>query len=108
MAKPRIVIPENVQAGDTIEIKALFPHRMESGQRRDRMTGEIVPRSIVNKFSVTFDDQPVFQADMMPAISRNPFFIFNIKVEQSGTLKFTWRDDDGQIVRETRQLVIDN
>ena len=39
----------------------------------------------------------MFECDLDPAISANPYFEFNAKVPASGTFKFTWVDDDGSV-----------
>ena len=94
-AKPRVKVPKKASAGDVIKIKTLISHTMESGQRKDRKTGETIPRKIINKFTCTFNDQEVFSADIDPAVSSNPYMEFSCRVEESGTFKFVWVDDDG-------------
>ncbi len=34
--KPRVKVPKKAAAGDTITIKTLISHKMESGQRKDK------------------------------------------------------------------------
>jgi sulfur-oxidizing protein SoxZ len=48
----------------------------------------------------------VFGADLEPAVSANPYFQFKIKPEKSGTLKFTWIDDDGTKIEATEQIKV--
>ena len=43
--KPRVRVPKTAAVGETITIKTLISHQMESGQRRDD-NGEIIARSI--------------------------------------------------------------
>ena len=93
-SKPRVKVPKSASAGDVITIKTLISHKMESGQRKDK-EGKVIPRKIINKFTCEFNGKPVFQCDVSPAISANPFFEFNAKVSESGAFKFTWVDDDG-------------
>jgi sulfur-oxidizing protein SoxZ len=95
-SKPRIKVPKSASAGEVITIKTLISHEMESGQRKDK-DGNPIPRQIINKFTCAFEGQLVFECDLDPAISANPYFEFNAKVAQSGTFKFTWVDDDGSV-----------
>jgi hypothetical protein len=44
--KVRISLPENATSNDTIEVKTLVSHPMESGFRLDAM-GEAMPRNIL-------------------------------------------------------------
>jgi sulfur-oxidizing protein SoxZ len=103
MAKPRIKVPKKVSAGDVITIKTLVSHKMESGQRKDK-EGNVIPRKIINKFSCDFNGTPVFSCDMDPAVAANPFFEFKAKVEEAGTFKFTWVDDDGNVIEAEKEV----
>ena len=104
--KPRVRVPSSATAGDVIEIKTLISHPMESGQRKDRSTGETIPRKIINKFTCTFNGEEVFSADLQPAISANPFVSFWMKAEESGAFEFTWVDDDGSVYTETKEMTV--
>ena len=96
--KPRIRVPTTAKKGEVIEIKTLITHAMETGQRKDA-DGKLVPRLIVNTLAVTYNGKPVLNAKLEPAISANPYLSFFVKVEESGTLEFTWKDDDGRATR---------
>ncbi len=93
--KPRIRMPATAKKGEVVEIKTLITHPMESGQRKDA-EGKIVPRLIVNSFDATYNGKPVIAAKLEPAISANPYMSFFVRAEESGTLKFTWTDDQKQ------------
>lgn len=95
-AKPRIKVPKTAKKGDVITIKTLISHKMESGQRKDKQ-GKPIPRKIINKFTCEFNGQKVFETALEPAISANPYLEFSAKVDESGTFKFTWVDDDGSV-----------
>lgn len=102
-SKPRIKAPKTAKVGETIVIKTLINHEMESGQRKDK-DGKPIPRKIINKFVCTFDDQPVFSCDIDPAISANPYFEFNARLTKSGVMKFAWTDDDGSVYSEEQKI----
>jgi len=103
MAKPRVKVPKKAAAGDIITIKTLISHKMESGQRKDE-DGETIPRKIINSFKCEFNGQPVFSCDIDPAISANPYFEFNARVDEAGTFKFTWVDDDGTVTEKEQPI----
>ncbi len=105
MAKPRIKIPKKVAAGDVITIKTLVSHKMESGQRKDK-EGKVIPRKIINKFSCEFNGASVFSCDIDPAVAANPYFEFKAKVEEAGTFKFTWVDDDGNVIEAEKEVAL--
>lgn len=103
MAKPRVKVPETASAGEIITIKTRIRHRMESGQRKDA-DGNTIPRSIINSFKCEFNGNPVFSCDIDPAISANPYFEFNARVEEAGTFKFTWVDDEGTVTEKEQAI----
>lgn len=106
MSKPRVKVPDTVKKGEVFEVKCLVSHKMETGQRKDRKTGEIVPRMIINKFVATYNGKEVFSADWHPAISANPFMSFFMKAEESGELEFTWIDDKGEKITTTSKITV--
>lgn len=94
MSRPRISVPDSVQAGETFSIRALISHVMENGQRRDS-SGQIVPRDIINRFECSFNGEPVFACDLDTAVAANPYFEFPVRLDESGTLHFVWTEDNG-------------
>ena len=102
MNKPRIRLPENPKIGDIIEVKTLISHVMETGQRKDA-DGKVVPRNIINSFTATFNGRTIFEADLQPGISANPYLSFYMRVSEPGEFEFTWTDDAGtKLVERTR------
>ncbi|MEO3415124.1 thiosulfate oxidation carrier complex protein SoxZ [Roseovarius sp. CAU 1744] len=104
-AKPRVKVPKKAAAGEAITIKTLISHKMESGQRKDD-DGNVIPRSIINRFTCDFNGENVIDVTLEPAISTNPFFEFEAAVPESGEFKFTWYDDDGSVYEETKAITV--
>ena len=103
--KPRVKVPKSAAAGETITIKTLISHKMESGQRKDD-DGNVIPRSIINRFTADFNGQNVIDVTLEPAISTNPYFQFEAIVPESGEFTFTWYDDDGSVYEETKKITV--
>jgi sulfur-oxidizing protein SoxZ len=103
--KPRIKLPKEAKKGEVIEIKTLIAHVMETGLRKDQ-DGKIIPRKIINKFTCEFNGKPVFSVDIEPAVAANPYMQFTAKVEESGTFKFSWTDDDGTVTTAEQQIAV--
>jgi len=104
--KPRVKVPKKASKGEVITIKTLISHPMESGQRKDKQ-GNVIPRQIINKFTCEYNGQVVFSCDLDPAVSANPYLEFNAKVEDSGTFKFTWQDDDGSTYSTENEITVE-
>ena len=100
---PRVRGPRDAAAGSAIVIKTLISHPMESGQRKDS-SGNVIPRSIINRFTCTFNGQSVMDMTLEPAISTNPFIEFQAVVPESGTFEFTWYDDDGSVYTDSKDI----
>ena len=103
--KPRVKVPKSASAGETITIKTLISHKMESGRRKDK-EGNVIPRSIINRFTCDFDGQSVIDVTMEPAISTNPYFQFEAVVPSAGEFKFTWYDDDGSVYEKSKKIAV--
>ena len=103
--KPRIKLPKQAKKGEVIQIKTLISHIMETGLRKDA-SGKVIPRKIINKFTCEFNGKPVFSADLEPAVAANPYLQFAAKVEESGTFKFTWVDDDGSVITAEEKIAV--
>ncbi|MEX0368205.1 MAG: thiosulfate oxidation carrier complex protein SoxZ [Ruegeria sp.] len=103
--KPRIKLPKTISAGDTITVKTLITHRMESGQRVNAL-GLRVPRSIIHRFHCAFEGETVVDMAVGPGVSTNPFFEFQFRVPGQGGLVFSWYDDDGAIYTERRDIAL--
>ncbi len=103
--RPRVKVPRSASAGDEITIKTLISHKMESGQRKDK-DGNVIPRSIINRFTCDFNGENVIDMTLEPAISTNPYIEFASKVPAAGEFKFTWYDDDGSVYEESKSIAV--
>lgn len=103
--KPRVKVPRKAGAGEAVTIKTLISHPMESGQRKDS-DGNVIPRSIINRFTAEFNGENVIDVKMEPAMSTNPYFEFDATVPEAGEFKFTWYDDDGSVYEEVKSIAI--
>jgi len=104
--KPRIKLDkQSVKKGETVVVKTLVSHIMETGFRKD-VAGKPIPRMIVNTFTCELNGKFVFGCDLESAVSANPYFEFKFKPEESGTLKFIWVDDEGVRVEATETIKV--
>lgn len=100
---PRVKVPSSASAGETITIRTLISHPMESGQRKDA-DGNTIPRSIINRFTCDFNGENVIDVTFEPAISNNPYLQFDARVPASGEFSFTWYDDDGSVYHAVENI----
>jgi sulfur-oxidizing protein SoxZ len=101
-----IHVPATAKRGDTIEIKALISHIMETGYRIG-ITGQPIPRDIINDFVCTYNGEEVFRAKFHPAVAANPFMSFFTVATESGTIAFSWTDQHGATQVQTAAIKVE-
>jgi sulfur-oxidizing protein SoxZ len=96
MTKQTVRIRAKASDGAT-EVKALFSHPMETGQRKDKKTGEKVPAHYIQEVNCEHNGKNVMLADWGPAVSKNPYLSFKFKGGAKGDdVKISWADNKGQ------------
>ena len=104
-AQTRIVMPQTARKGQIIEIKTLIQHVMETGHRRDN-EGRPIKRDIINRFSVTYNGTEIFRSEFFPGVAANPYVAFSTIATETGEVAFQWVDDQGEMTKETRRIVV--
>ena len=105
MANALINAPKTARRGDTIEIKALILHPMETGFRAGT-SGRLIPRNIIERFVATWNGTEIFNMALSPAIAANPFVSFFAVARESGTIGFRWTGDEGFVVEEQVAITV--
>jgi sulfur-oxidizing protein SoxZ len=106
MTRALINVPPKAKRGDIVEIKTLIQHEMETGFRPDNM-GRRIPRNIITDFVCKYNGEEIFRAELYPAISANPFFVFSTIATESGTLIFEWTGDNGFSATESAKITVE-
>jgi sulfur-oxidizing protein SoxZ len=106
MARPLINVPQKATRGQTIEIKTLISHIMETGFRHDNV-GKPIPRDIITSFVARYNGEEIFRADLYPAIAANPFVSFHTVATESGTIDFEWTGDNGFHETGSAKITVD-
>ena len=105
LAPVRISMPAEAKKGDSVEIKALVRHPMETGYRVDSM-GQLIPRNVLTQLVVTFNGAEIFRMQMQQGIAANPFLSIVLRAAESGELVFTWTGDEGAMIVERKTLTV--
>jgi sulfur-oxidizing protein SoxZ len=83
-------------AGDVAEIRVLMNHPMETGQRKDAKTGQLVPAHFIQTVKAELNGKPVLEAQWSGGVSRNPFLGFRVKGAKAGDkVTVSWTDNKG-------------
>ncbi len=105
MARALITMQRSARRGEVIEIRTLISHPMESGHRADS-EGRLLAVDIIRRFTVRYDGDIVFSAELFPAIAAYPYLAFFTTATTSGPLVFTWEGDHGFRQTETVDLAV--
>ena len=82
--------------GDSANIKVLMNHVMETGQRKDAKTGQIIPAHFIQTVTAQVNGKSVLEAQWSQAVSKNPFLGFKVKGAQVGDkVSVSWADNKG-------------
>ncbi len=80
----------------TAKMKALMPHPMETGTRRDP-DGNIIPAHYIETVRCLKNDMEIMSAQWGPSVSKNPYFAFRVKNAVVGDrITITWQDNKGE------------
>jgi len=83
--------------GDVTEVKALMSHPMETGLRKDKKTGEVIPAHFIQEVICTWQDKQVMNALWSGGVSKNPYIAFKFKGAAKGdSIELTWTDNKGE------------
>ena len=86
-------IDKIVKVGENVKIKTLAEHEMETGVRRDNITGVIYPRLIIQSVIAKYNGKIVFKANWFSGVSANPYLAFYITAKESGLIEIEWKAD---------------
>jgi len=91
-----IKIRAKVQDGVTT-VKALMTHPMETGLRKDKKTGEVIPAHFITELTCKWKDKVVLTALWSGGVSQNPYLSFKFKGGEPGdAVTLTWVDNKGE------------
>ncbi|MFO7603082.1 MAG: thiosulfate oxidation carrier complex protein SoxZ [Gammaproteobacteria bacterium] len=83
-------------SGSTANVKAIIFHPMETGLRKDKASGKVIPAQYIKEVECTHNGKSVLTCLWGPGVSKNPFLSFNFKNAKAGdTLEIKWVDNLG-------------
>jgi len=82
--------------GDTVTVKALIKHPMETGLRKDKKTGKVIPAHFIQEVNCQHNGKDVLVAEWGQAVSKNPYLAFSFKGGKAGdAVSISWVDNTG-------------
>ncbi len=94
MAKIKIRAKEK---NGTVTVKSLLKHPMETGNRKDKKTGNEIPAHYITEVKCEVNGKTVMTAYLGPGVSKDPYMSFDVKGAKKGeTVKLSWVDNKGE------------
>jgi len=82
---------------DVADIRIIVTHPMETGQRKDPKTGQVVPPHFIKNVTVTVGGKTVMEAQWSQAVSKNPYLGFRVRGAKAGDkVVVHWEDNKGE------------
>lgn len=83
--------------GGTVTVKALITHIMETGLRKDKKTGNVIPAHFIQEVSCKHNGKEVVLAQWGPAVSKNPYLSYQFTGGKQGdSVSISWVDNKGE------------
>ena len=83
--------------GDIADIKVLMFHPMETGLRKDPVTGDVIALHFIQRVVAAHNGRTMLDAQWSQAVSKNPFVNFRIRGAKAGDkVSVSWEDNMGE------------
>lgn len=82
--------------GDRAGVKCLIVHPMETGLRKDPLSGAVVPRHHITRITFASNGRAVLIAHCSTAVAKNPYFEFSFDgARANDRFSVAWVDTHG-------------
>ena len=96
MAKKNIKLRAKLKNG-MVTVKALIKHPMETGLRKDKLTGLKIPAYYISEVTCHRGDDLLISSQWGAGVSKDPFISFNLKgIDKGELLTLAYVDNKGQ------------
>ena len=89
--------PNNYKDGDVVKVNFMVMHPMETGMRKDKKTGQLVPAKYINSVKFDYNGNVITTMNVWESVSANPVFTIDMKINGKGKLTVTFTDSTGEV-----------
>jgi sulfur-oxidizing protein SoxZ len=79
-----------------VTCKVLMSHKMETGLRKNKKTGKLIPAHHITEITAVYEGTTVLEAQVGGAVSKNPYLSFKFKGEKGKKMTFSFTDNKGK------------
>ncbi len=96
--------PKKYKTGDVIKVSFMIMHPMETGMRKDKKSGKLIPADYINEVKFLYEGKPFTTMKVWESVSTNPVFTIGFKVPGKGKLTVTYKTSTGEVGEKTMTL----
>ena len=96
--------PKKYKVGDIVKVDFIVIHPMDTGLKKDKKTGEIMPAHYIDNITFNFDGKPFTTMKIWETVSTNPYFSVNFKVPGKGKITVDYTDNTGEKNSKSKKL----
>jgi len=96
--------PKKFKVGDTVKVDFIVIHPMDTGLKKDKKTGKIIPAKYIDNITFLFDGKPFTTMKVWETVSTNPYFSVNYKVTGKGKITVDYTDNTGEKNSKSKKL----
>tara|TARA_B100000900_G_scaffold221196_1_gene187715 strand:+ start:480 stop:788 length:309 start_codon:yes stop_codon:yes gene_type:complete len=83
------------ESNGLVTVKALIKHPMETGARKNKKTGELIPAHFIQEVHSKANGKDIITIFWGPAVSKNPYLTFKYKGKKGDNVEISWVDNQG-------------
>jgi len=96
--------PKKYSVGDVVKVDFIVIHPMETGMRKDKKTGKLIPAKYIDNIKFYYGDKLVTEMAVWESVSTNPYFSINLKVTHKDKLKVVYKDNTGELNEKSKTV----
>lgn len=96
--------PNKYADGEVVKVSLMVMHPMETGLRKDKTTGNLVPADYVNNVKFIYNGETITTMNVWESLSTNPVFTTYMKINGAGDLKVIFTDNSGSVNEKSEKI----
>lgn len=96
--------PKKFKDGEIVKVNFMVIHPMETGMRKDKKTGELVPAEYINSIKFEYNGKIITNMTVWESVSANPVFTTYMKINGKGNLTVTFTDNKGGSYETSKKI----
>ncbi len=98
------VKPKKYKVGDTVKVDFIVIHPMDTGMKKNKKTGKIIPAKYISEVEFFFNDKSFTKMVVWETVSTNPYFSVKMEVTEAGVVKVKYKDNTGESGEKTKKI----